>query len=46
VALQAFERNGYFIIPGDRQVESLDEDIIIGPSTKVLFIKLVPLVGR
>lgn len=45
LALEAFERNGFFILVDDRQVESLDETITIAPTTQVSFVKLVPLVG-
>ena len=44
-ALEAFESNGFFMLVGDRQVESLDEDIVITPETRVSFLQLVPLVG-
>ena len=44
-ALEAFERNGFFILVDDQQVESLDEEIEIKLRTQVSFIKLVPLVG-
>jgi hypothetical protein len=44
-AFQAFEANGFFMLADDRQIESLDEVILIRPNTKVSFVKLVPLVG-
>jgi hypothetical protein len=44
-ALAAFASNGFFIVVGDRQVESLDERIRVELGTEVSFIKLVPLVG-
>jgi hypothetical protein len=44
-ALAAFERNGFFLFVGERQVTSLDEMVKIGLETEVVFIKLVPLVG-
>lgn len=44
-ALVAFDANGFFILVGDRQVESLDEAIALKPETEVSFVKLVPLVG-
>ncbi|MBW3637900.1 MAG: hypothetical protein KY445_15765 [Armatimonadetes bacterium] len=44
-ALQAFERNGFFLLVGDKQVENLDEEIELGLKTMVSFVKLVPLVG-
>lgn len=44
-ALEAFQRNGFFILVDDRQIESLDEEIEIRLNTQVSFVKLVPLVG-
>lgn len=45
LALDAFERNGFFILVDDRQVESLYETVTLTPATQVSFVKLVPLVG-
>ena len=44
-ACDAFERNGFFILVGDKQVETLDEPILISPTQTVAFVKLTPLVG-
>ncbi|HEX2080525.1 MAG TPA: hypothetical protein VHG08_22670 [Longimicrobium sp.] len=44
-ALAAFAANGFFILVGDRQVESLDETIRLELDTEVSFVRLVPLVG-
>ena len=44
-ALRAFESNGFFMLADGKQVESLDEEIVVTPGTKVSFVKLVPLVG-
>jgi hypothetical protein len=44
-AIDAFDRNGFFILVDDRQAETLDESIVISPSTHVSFVKLTPLVG-
>jgi hypothetical protein len=44
-AIDAFGRNGFFILVDDRQAEALDEAILIGSSTQVSFVKLTPLVG-
>jgi len=44
-AIEAFGRNGFFILVGNRQAETLDETIVIGPDTQVSFVKLTPLVG-
>ena len=44
-ALQAFERNGFFVLVGDKQAESLDQQFEVKVDTEVSFVKLVPLVG-
>lgn len=44
-ALDAFARNGFFLLVDERQIESLDERITIGLNTQVSFVKLLPLVG-
>jgi hypothetical protein len=44
-ACDAFERNGFFVLIDDRQPDSLDEELTVGPDTRVSFVKLVPLVG-
>jgi len=45
MAAEAFGTSSLIVIVNDRQAESLDEEIIIGPRTLVSFLKLVPLVG-
>jgi hypothetical protein len=45
VAWAAFERNGFVMLVDDRQVESLDDELVLSPGTVISFIKLVPLVG-
>jgi hypothetical protein len=44
-AVEAFERNQFFILVDDRQAEELDDEITLTPDTRVSFVKLVPLVG-
>jgi hypothetical protein len=44
-ALEAFQRNGFFVLVGNRQAETLDEDFEVKVDTEVSFVKLVPLVG-
>lgn len=44
-ACEAFESNGFFILVGDRQAESLDQTFEVGVETPVQFVKLTPLVG-
>lgn len=41
----AFERNEFFILVDDRQIENLDDEIDIRLKTEVSFVKLVQLVG-
>ena len=44
-ALEAFGRNGFFVLVGDKQAVSLDEEFEVKVDTEVSFVKLVPLVG-
>jgi hypothetical protein len=44
-AIEAFNRNGFFVLIVGKQSESLDQEVIIGHTTPVSFVKLVPLVG-
>ena len=44
-ALEAFNRNGFFILIDDKQAETLDQEFVIGPGTQVSFVKLTLLVG-
>jgi hypothetical protein len=45
LAFEAFQKNRFFLLVDDRQVEKLDEEIVIGRDTEIGFFKLVPLVG-
>jgi len=44
-AFDAFARNGFFVLVGQRQVEDLAETIDLTTANEVSFIKLVPIVG-
>lgn len=44
-AVEAFERNGFFVLVDNRQAETLDEEIEIRLNTQVSFVRLMPLVG-
>ena len=44
-ALQAFERNGFFVLVAGRQVTDPDEALELAPDTDIRFIRLVQLVG-
>lgn len=45
VALDAFQKNGYFVLINDIQSESLDQQVQLKQNTVISFIKLTPLVG-
>ncbi|QWF81625.1 hypothetical protein [Amycolatopsis sp. CA-230715] len=45
IAEKAFAGNGFFVLVGDRQVESLDETVELSADTRVSFVRLVPLAG-
>lgn len=45
VALDAFKKNGFFILIDDEQVDTLDQVVKISSQTKISFIKLTPLIG-
>ncbi|GGM25587.1 hypothetical protein GCM10011608_08080 [Micromonospora sonchi] len=45
LAEEAFTRNGFVVLVGDRQVEELDDEVDLRRDTEVTFLKLVPLVG-
>jgi hypothetical protein len=44
-AVEAFGRNGFFVLVGDRQVTDLDEVLDLSPGTDIRFIRLVQLAG-
>ncbi|MDJ0850706.1 MAG: hypothetical protein QNK04_20215 [Myxococcota bacterium] len=44
-ALRAFEANGFVLLLDDRQVEDLDEQLVLTGESLVRFVRLVPLVG-
>jgi hypothetical protein len=44
-AIQTFERNGFFVFVGDRQVDALDAELALADHDVVSFVRLVPLAG-
>lgn len=44
-AVEAFEQNGFFLLIDDKQPESLDQEFVIGPDTRISFVKLTLLIG-
>ncbi len=45
VALEAFGRNGFFVLVGGRQADDLEEELELDADTEIRFLKLTPLVG-
>ena len=45
IALDAYQKNGFFILVDNYQVGDLEEPIIVGDDTKVSFVRMTPLVG-
>ena len=37
--------NGFFLLVDDRQIEDLDEEVVVTVESTISFVKLVPLVG-
>lgn len=44
-AVEAFDANRILILIDERQAETLDDEVEVGPQTTVTFMRLVPLVG-
>jgi hypothetical protein len=44
-AIQAFQRNGFFVLVDDRQVTELDEPLDLTADSEIRFVRLVQLVG-
>jgi hypothetical protein len=44
-ATEAFERNGFFVLVGDKQAETLDQEFEVKVDAEVSFVRLMPLVG-
>ncbi|CAD5250447.1 MULTISPECIES: hypothetical protein [unclassified Imperialibacter] len=45
VALDAFQKNGFFMLVDDRQIDELDQKLSLTETSKISFIKLTPLIG-
>ena len=44
-AVEAFQQGGFILLVNDQQVDDLNEELLVGTTTTVTFLKLVPLVG-
>jgi len=45
VALNAFQKNGFFVLIDDMQASSLDQEVHLHKDSHISFVKLTPLVG-
>lgn len=45
LAIEAFGRNGFFVLVDDRQVTDLDEELDLDADSDIRFVRLVQLVG-
>ncbi|MEE1898677.1 hypothetical protein V1389_10040 [Flavobacterium rakeshii] len=45
IALDAFQKNGFFVLVDNHQADSLEEQIVLKATTTISFVKLTPLVG-
>lgn len=45
IAFDAFQKNGYFILIDEQQIEDLNQEVLVGKNTEVSFVKLAQLVG-
>lgn len=45
IALDAFLKNGYFLLINNKQAMTLEEEYTLNTSTVVSFVKLTPLIG-
>ena len=45
IALDAFQKNAFFVLIDDRQVESLEQAVVLKRDMMISFVKLTPLVG-
>jgi hypothetical protein len=45
IALNAFQKNGFFILVDNQQLEELDQLVTFRNDSKISFVKLTPLIG-
>ena len=45
IALDAFQKNGFFVLVDNQQLEELDQVVILKSTSKISFVKLTPLIG-
>jgi glutaredoxin 2 len=45
IALNAFQKNGFFVLVDNEQLEELDQVVMLKSTSKIAFVKLTPLIG-
>lgn len=45
IALNAFQKNGFFILVDDKQLDELNQQVTLKSTSKISFVKLTPLIG-
>ena len=45
IALDAFQKNGFFILADNEQLEELDQMVTLKSTSTLSFVKLTPLIG-
>jgi hypothetical protein len=45
IALDAFQKNGFFVLVDNEQLEELEQQVLLKNTSKISFVKLTPLVG-
>lgn len=45
IALNAFQKNGFFVLVDNEQLDELDKVVTLKSTSKIAFVKLTPLVG-
>ena len=45
IALDAFQKNGFFVLVDNEQLEELEQQVVLKSTSRISFVKLTPLVG-
>jgi hypothetical protein len=45
IALDVFQKNGFFVLVDNEQLEELEQQVVLKSTSKISFVKLTPLVG-
>lgn len=45
IALDAFQKNGFFVLVDNEQLDELEHHVVFKSTSKISFVKLTPLIG-